>query len=266
MTPFPASALKSQSPIQEAAGRGVTCAGSDAEKGPGTRVAGGEAGGTGVLVGGGIRVGVAVATGRGVGRVGVRVALAEGDGKGGVDGAVGVFRSEGEDVGVGGSSSADTLGVEVGVGVALAVGVGVAVVVDVAGGRGAVGAGLAGDRDGTTSCRPGPAVGAAAARRAPAVGVARRATTTLGPQETEDNRRTAAQRARDLWSVGVTGVLLRRASYLADTSASASRSLPAGTFSSLVFLPEGQRTVTRSAAAASPRPKKREREPDDRNE
>src|SRR6266545_3222484 len=96
MTPWLASARNSHSPIRGAVGDGVAKAGANVEEGTGTCVAGRVAGGTDVLVGGG--VGVAVTTGDGLRRAGIRVAVAEGDGRGGAVGVVGVFRGEGENV------------------------------------------------------------------------------------------------------------------------------------------------------------------------
>src|SRR6266540_3272393 len=183
MTPWLASARNAHSPIRGAVGDGVAKAGANVEEGTGTCVAGRVAGGTDVLVGGGIGVGVAVTTGDGLGRAGIRVAVAEGDGRGGAVGVVGVFRGEGENVRVVSGSRAITLGVAV----AVAVGVG----------WGEVGTGPAGSGEGTPGCGFAGDVAVAAARETSAVGVARRATTTFGPQETEESRSTTAQRARD---------------------------------------------------------------------
>jgi hypothetical protein len=260
------SARKSHSPIQEAAVCGVTGEGAaaGAARGATPRVTVGATGEAGVLVGGATRVGIAVAAGCGLGRTGARVAVAEGDGRGGAAVAI-----PGEDVRAGATSVATILdvgvavgvnvGVGLGVGVELSVGVDLAVEVEgglaVAVGGGAAGAALAGGGEGTEGRGFTGGVGVAATRETSAVGVARRAMTTFGPQETEDSRRAAAQRVGSLRNVGVSGALLRRAFYLAGISASDNRSLPAGTFSSFVVFPEGQRTVTRSAVSASPRPK-----------
>lgn len=177
--------------------------------------------------------------------------------------AAGAARGATPRVTVGATGEAVAVGVSVGVGlgVRVEVGVGVDLGVEMEGGlavavaRGAVGAVVASGGEGTEGRGFTGGVGVAATRETSAVGVARRAMTTFGPQETEDSRRAAAQRVGSLRNVGVNGALLRRASYLAGISASDNRSLPAGTFSSFVVFPEGQRTVTRSAVSASPRPK-----------
>ncbi len=269
MTPFPASARKSHSPgsvaaadgggwgaCREAAGAvGVAAAGTEeGEVASGVRVGDGRGGDVGVSRGRGEAVAVGEGTGvagPGVGGelagggagagVGFGVAVAERDGRGGAVGVAGILPGEGERVGAGGCSSAITLGAGVVDGVAV--------------GRGDVGTGLAGRGDGAAGFGFAVGVAVAAAREASAVGVARRATTTFGPQEAEASRRAVAQRAPEHWRTGVTGVLIRRASYLDGPCASASRSFPAGTFSSLVLFPEGQRTVRRLAASASFRPK-----------
>jgi hypothetical protein len=214
------------------------------------------------------RVGLAVAGGaaeEGAGRDGRAVAVAVGEGAGRVDVAAAVAVGEG-DVRVG-------LAVAAAVGEGVGSGRGVAAVVALAVGRGGgageerasgagrgVGIAVAG-AVGISVGGLGRGVGVAAGAEA-AVGVARRATTTLGPQDTAGSRRAAAARARVVFDVRVTG----GASYRPGVSASASRSFPAGTFWSSVFLPEGQRIATRSAEAASPRPKKSDLEPDERKE
>lgn len=192
MTPCPASARKSHSPI-----RGDVDGVMETDT---AGAAGRAASGAGARAGGGIGVGVAVAEGDGLGRARVRVAVADGDGREDAVGVTGAARGAGEGVRVGEGFGAASLGALVAVGIEV--------------GREDVGAGLAGTGEEMTGrAFFGVGVGVAADRGASAVGVASRATTTFGPQDRKERRRTAAQRARDHCGVGVTGVLLRRASY-----------------------------------------------------
>ena len=133
---------------------------------------------------------------------------------------------------------------------------GLAVAVAVAVGRGDAGMGLAGGEVGMAGCRlaGGVGVGVAAASGTSAVRVARRATTTLGPHETENGRSTTAAEP------GTTGCRRHRSPPSACILSGRRLRLrepkpPRRHILEHRFLSEGQRTVTRSAAFASPRPK-----------
>ncbi len=210
--------------------------------------------------------GDAAAVGGDVARMASAVAVAVGEGGASVGRAVAVAVEEG--------AGRDGRAVDVAVVVGVGEGEG--------GGRVAVAAALAGDVGravetgvGVSIRDRGRGVGGAVGAGIPAVGVARRATTTFGPQETRGARRAARTSAGVFFGVRFTRLLpsrggegrqSRRGSYRPGASASASRSLPAGTCRNSVRFPEGQRTVIRSAAPASPRPKKSDFEPEERKE
>lgn len=242
MTPFPASARKSHSPGREAAAeRGGACGDAAVEVGVAAAVGTGE-GGSAVGVDAGDGRGRDVCVSRGGGEP---VAVGEGTGAAGCGSGVKVA---GADVGVGlGLRVAVAGGVggrAAGACLAMAVGVG-ATGVEVGGmGRGV----------GATDVelgRAGLGVGVAAGVAFSSVGVARRATTTLGPQEMDNGKRTATVARARYFLISTLGTQ----SYLSEGCNSDSRRRPAGTFCRSVFVPEGQRTVTWSARTWSPRPK-----------